>query len=60
MLGNCIFDVVVDLMFTKPVFKLPGTLAQSAHTVASRMISLQFTPMAPTLGLEKERDKEEE
>jgi hypothetical protein len=48
------FDVVADLTFTKPAFKLAGTLLQSAHTVASRRISLQL------LGLGKERDKEEE
>jgi signal transduction histidine kinase len=48
----------------------PGVvLPQSAHTVASRRFSLQFTPMSPTfsnwsasrttLGLGKERDEEE-
>lgn len=49
----------------------PTTLGvQSAHTVASRRFSLQFTPTSPTfsnwsasrttLGLGKERDEEEE
>lgn len=52
-------ELIFNLMEIS-VPKLPGTLPQSAHTVASRRISLQFTPMAPTLGLGKEQDKEEE
>jgi hypothetical protein len=60
MLRNCMFNVMTDLTFTKPMFTTSGTLPQSDHMVASRRISLQLTPMAPMLGLGNEQDKEEE